>query len=140
MRVVVLGTGGAARAAVAALGEAKSVTLVSRSRAPGRLDWARPVEVVRPEDGALGEAELLINATPVGMSPNVDESPVGGPYGAGVVFDMIYNPERTRLLAEASAAGRTVISGKAMFLAQAARQFEIWTGQAASAAVFSGAA
>jgi shikimate 5-dehydrogenase len=57
-----------------------------------------------------------------------------------VVFDMIYNPERTRLLAEASAAGRTVISGKAMFLAQAARQFEIWTGQAASASVFSGAA
>jgi 3-dehydroquinate dehydratase/shikimate dehydrogenase len=119
--VVILGRGGAAKAAVAALEGARSVALVTRdemSRAGQR------------------ECDLLINATPVGMWPHVDVSPVEGPIRADVVFDMIYNPQSTKLLRSAASEGRTIVSGRVMFMAQAARQFEIWTGQPAPAEVF----
>jgi shikimate dehydrogenase/3-dehydroquinate dehydratase type I len=140
LRVVVLGTGGAARAAVAALRDAKSITLLSRSRGAGRLDWARSVDVDRLDRYDQHPADLLINATPVGMHPNVSASPVSGPILAEVVFDMVYNPEKTLLLRQAEAQGKRTISGRTMLLAQAARQFEIWTGRAASPGLFSGAA
>lgn len=138
-RVVVLGTGGAARAAVAALRDAKSITLLSRSREAGTLDWTRPVEVDGLDRYDQHPADLLINATPVGMHPNVSASPVSGPILADVVFDMVYNPERTLLLRQAESQGKRTISGQMMFLAQAARQFEIWTGRAASPGLFAGA-
>jgi 3-dehydroquinate dehydratase/shikimate dehydrogenase len=140
MRVVVLGTGGAARAAVAALRDARSVTVLSRGASPGTREWARRVEIDRLDRYGKYEADLLINATPVGMSPNVDATPVEGPIRAPYVFDMIYNPERTRLLRDAEAQGLRTMSGRTMFMAQAARQFEIWTGRPASPGLFSGAA
>lgn len=140
MRVVILGTGGAARAAVAALEEARSVTLLSRTRPPGTEDWAREVRIDRLDRHGAIDADLLINATPVGMSPNVEVSPLEGRIRAAVVFDMIYNPQKTRLLKDAEAQGKRIIPGRTMFLAQAGRQFEIWTGHAASPQVFSGAA
>jgi shikimate 5-dehydrogenase len=77
------------------------------------------------------ESDLLINATPVGMYPNVDASPIDGVIRAGAVFDMVYNPSTTKLLQAAASQGKTVIRGTTMFAAQAARQFEIWTGQPA---------
>lgn len=132
VRVVILGTGGAARAAVAVLDGASSVTLLSGSREPGPLEWSRRVEVDRVENYAAHDADILINATPVGMSPNTEEMPVSGPIRASLVFDMVYNPPTTRLLAEASKQGKTAIPGTTMFLAQAARQFEIWTGRPAA--------
>jgi 3-dehydroquinate dehydratase/shikimate dehydrogenase len=78
----------------------------------------------------------LINATPIGMYPNVDASPVEGSIPASVVFDMVYNPPITRLLRFAADQGKTIIQGTTMFLAQAAKQFEIWTGHRAPAEVF----
>jgi shikimate 5-dehydrogenase len=78
----------------------------------------------------------LINATPVGMFPMVDVSPVAGPIPANVVLDMVYNPPITRLLRSAHDQGKTVIQGTTMFLAQAARQFEIWTGHRAPTEIF----
>jgi 3-dehydroquinate dehydratase/shikimate dehydrogenase len=130
--VVILGSGGAARAAVAALGEAVSVTLLSRSREPGRLEWSRRVEVDSIDNYSKHDADLLINATPIGMSPDVDESPLSEPIRADVVFDMVYNPPRTRLMRDAEEQGRTTIGGTTMFVAQASRQFEIWTGRSTS--------
>ena len=127
-RVVVLGSGGAARAAVAALDNAASITLLSRTRDAGRLEWSRPIDVDRIENYGRYQPDILINATPVGMWPDVDRIPVEGPLRARVVFDMVYNPVRTRLLEQAGAEGSVTIPGTAMFLAQAARQFEIWTG------------
>lgn len=135
-RVVILGSGGAARAAVAALGEAGSVTLLSSSREPGRLEWSRPVDVDAIGNYARHDADILINATPIGMSPASDACPVSGPIRAGVVFDMVYNPPVTRLLAEARRQGKTAIPGTAMFVRQAARQFEIWTGRPARPELF----
>jgi shikimate 5-dehydrogenase len=86
------------------------------------------------EGGAL--CDLLVNATPVGMYPNVDASPVEGKIGAAAVFDMVYNPPITHLLRSAASQGKTIIQGTTMLLAQAARQFEIWTGQPAPPEVF----
>ena len=119
--VVILGAGGAAKAAVAALKEAKKVEVLSRREIPHASN--------RPCD-------LLINATPVGMFPMVDASPLPGPIPANVVLDMVYNPPITRLLRSALDQGKTVIQGTTMFLAQAARQFEIWTGHRAPSEIF----
>ncbi len=83
------------------------------------------------------DCDLLINATPVGMFPNVDESLVEGTITADVVFDMVYNPPITQLLRNAQSQGKTIVQGTAMLAAQAARQFEIWTGKSAPADVYS---
>ena len=80
--------------------------------------------------------DLLINATPIGMFPKIEESPVAGTIAADVVFDMVYNPATTRLLKEAASQGKTTVSGTRMFFAQAARQFEIWTKQPAPREVY----
>ena len=119
--VVILGAGGAAKAAVAALKGAGQVTVLSRHEIP---------------TASTRRCDLLINATPIGMFPAVDCSPVEGAIPADVVFDMVYNPPITRLLKSARDQGKTVIQGTTMFLAQAARQFEIWTGHRAPSESF----
>ena len=120
-KVVIMGRGGGAKAAVAAVQGAREVSVLSRT-----------------EIAAAGNTacDLLINATPIGMYPNVDASPVEGTIRADVVFDMVYNPAATLLLRQAAAQNKKTVSGIAMFLAQAARQFEIWTGQPAPAEAY----
>ena len=70
------------------------------------------------------------------MYPYIDAEPFQGPIPADVVMDMVYNPPITRLLRSARDQGKTVIQGTTMFLAQAARQFEIWTGHRAPPEIF----
>ena len=76
------------------------------------------------------EAEVIINTTPVGMSPLTDETPVDQRYLPRYrwVVDTIYNPLETRLLREAKTAGCGVITGLSMFVRQGAEQIRIWTG------------
>ncbi len=135
-KVVVLGSGGAARAVVAALDSAESVTVLSRTRKAGTLNWSRQVRIDRLDNCSRYAADLLVNATPVGMTPDVEAAPISGPVRANLVFDMIYNPPITRLLRDAAAQGIQVVGGTAMLVAQAARQFEIWTGHPAPESVF----
>ena len=72
--------------------------------------------------------DLLINSTPVGMSPHTDETPLpADSMDYRYVFDMVYNPIETRFMRQ-SRNKATVIGGVEMFVAQAARQFELWTG------------
>jgi shikimate 5-dehydrogenase len=74
--------------------------------------------------------DLLVNATPVGTSPDIAESPLpGGPFDGHLVYDLVYNPFETRLLREARAAGCRTIGGLAMLVGQAQQQFEWWTGE-----------
>ena len=74
---------------------------------------------------------MIINATPVGMG-NTRESPLNeNEINARYVFDMIYDPAETRLMKMAKERGAEVIPGIEMFVHQAARQFEIWTGKPA---------
>ncbi|HEY2381468.1 MAG TPA: type I 3-dehydroquinate dehydratase [Terriglobia bacterium] len=119
--VVILGTGGASKAAVAAVKGAKRITTLGRREVP---------------EASQHPCDLLINATPVGMFPMVDAAPFQGPIPADVVMDMVYNPPITRLLRSARDQGKTVIQGTTMFLAQAARQFEIWTGHRPPSEIF----
>jgi len=86
--------------------------------------------------------DILVNATPVGTWPNVAETPVPARVLAagGLVYDLVYNPPRTRLLGEAAAGGCAVIGGLEMLVAQAARQFEWWTGRPAPVAAMRAAA
>jgi len=132
-KTTLLGTGGAARAAAFVLKE-KNCAVTVLARDPRKAERFA-IEFGFASD-SLSEArrykgDLLINATSVGMSPNITESPL--PTDAldyRYVFDMVYNPMETRLIREARKKSN-VISGVEMFVAQAARQFELWTGKPA---------
>lgn len=128
-RVAVLGAGGAARAvAIALRREGATVRLAAR-----RDDEARDVaERIGVEAGPYppppGSWDVLVNATSGGSRPG-DESPMAGVALDGeIVFDLIYAPAETPLLAQARAAGCWTIGGIEMLIAQAERQFELWTG------------
>jgi 3-dehydroquinate dehydratase/shikimate dehydrogenase len=134
-RVVVLGAGGAARAAASALvAEGAHATLLAR-------EPARAADAAGPSGSAYGPLDrladerydVLVNATPVGQAPRDGETlvPAALLRAGTIVFDMVTAPRETRLLREARTAGCTVIEGHEMLAAQGFRQFELWTGQAA---------
>jgi shikimate dehydrogenase len=78
---------------------------------------------------ALVHADLLVNATSLGMTPDVDTTPVDGSLlKAGlVVVDAVYNPLKTRLVRDAEEVGATAIGGLSMLVHQGAQAFELWT-------------
>ncbi len=135
--VLVVGNGGAARSAAFALADAGAkLTIVGRN--PDRvraLAKAAGGEPLLREQAETRTFDALIHATPLGMFPHVDECFFAGRIPAEIVFDMVYNPMETLLLKRAAGQGKTVIHGLQMFLEQAARQFEIWTGTSAPRAV-----
>jgi 3-dehydroquinate dehydratase/shikimate dehydrogenase len=130
LRAAVLGAGGAARAVAAALAlEGARVSVHARNE-------SRAVELAHLTAGTAGpwppepgSWDLLVNCTPVGMYPDVEATPIAREHlSRGTVYDLVYNPPRTRLLREAEAAGCRTIGGLEMLVAQARRQFEWWTG------------
>jgi 3-dehydroquinate dehydratase/shikimate dehydrogenase len=132
-RVLVLGAGGAARAAVFGLKERGcEVFILNRSTAPAqKLARRAKARTLKRADLKKVSFDVIINATPVGMG-NTKESPLNeNEINARFVFDMIYDPPETRLMTLAKARGAQVIPGIEMFVHQAARQFEIWTGKPA---------
>ncbi|MFC1861669.1 shikimate dehydrogenase [Chloroflexota bacterium] len=142
--VVILGAGGASRAISFSLAD-KGVNLVILNRSL-ELDWAEELagrisqtfskEVAALELNrenlarALEKANILVNATSVGMSPNTDATPVTPDLLRPnlIVVDIIYNPIKTRLLREAEAIGAKAINGVDMLIWQGAIAFEKWTG------------
>jgi shikimate 5-dehydrogenase len=131
MRAAVVGAGGAARAVVSGL-RARGASVVVHARDRGRAEAVAGADAaVRARIGVpeAGSWDLLVNATPVGTYPDVDATPVPATeLTGGLVYDLVYNPVRTRLLREAEAAGCRTIGGLEMLVAQAALQFEWWTG------------
>ncbi len=145
--VVIMGAGGASRAISFILAD-RGAHLAILNRLL-ELDWAKELagrisqafskEVkalkLNRENliEALSKADMLVNATSVGMSPNTDETPVDSDLLRPelVVFDIVYNPIKTRLLREAEAAGAETISGLDMLVWQGALAFEKWTGRKA---------
>ncbi|MEP7288711.1 MAG: shikimate dehydrogenase [Chloroflexota bacterium] len=141
--VIILGAGGAARAAAAGLVRSGAhVILVNRTLAHAesivyfmQSSWAQPNIEFAPVD-ALAEVSrnacLIVNTTPVGQWPNVTETPwtEGVPFPQDcTVYDMVYHPVKTRLLREAEAAGLRAVSGIGMLVYQGANAFEAWTGK-----------
>ncbi len=131
--ILLAGNGGAARGAAFALSEAGArLSIVGRN--PDRvraLAKACGGEALSLEQACARRFDALVHATPVGMFPKVDECFFPDVIPAEVVFDMVYNPVDTLLLQRAREQGKTVVPGVAMFLEQAARQFEVWTGESA---------
>jgi 3-dehydroquinate dehydratase/shikimate dehydrogenase len=134
-RVLVLGAGGVARAIMYGLekrGAKATVASRTRSRALNLAETfkARSVEWAARHNV---EVDVIINCTPVGMHPNVDESPYNKSHlkPSMIVFDTVYNPESTLLLKEAKLHGCHVITGVEMFIRQAALQFMLFTGREA---------
>ena len=132
-KILVLGAGGAARAAVFGLKErGAEVYVLNRTLAQAqKLARSARARTLKRADLKKLSFDVIINATPVGMG-NSQESPLNqDEIKARYVFEMIYDPPETRLMKLAKAAGAEVIPGVEMFVHQAARQFEIWTGKPA---------
>jgi 3-dehydroquinate dehydratase/shikimate dehydrogenase len=132
-RILVIGAGGAARAAVFGLKERGSeVYILNRTAAPAKkLAHQARARIVKRADLKKLAFDVIINATPVGMG-NFRESPLQEQeINARYVFDMIYDPPETRFMKLAKERGAQIIPGIEMFVHQAARQFEIWTGKPA---------
>jgi shikimate dehydrogenase len=141
---VVLGAGGAARAVVLALARAGAASVQVVNRTPSSAAVAAELagtvgSVARPE--AVAAADLVVNASSVGMHHH------SGPVGASdlpcdverlargqVVADLVYHPLRTALVSEAARRGARASNGVSMLVHQAARAFELWTGEDAPVA------
>jgi shikimate dehydrogenase len=138
---LVLGAGGSARSVVYALvNDGWKVTIVSR-----RLEQARQLISSFPNyqlqitgwdlpnlQSLISNLLLIVNTTPVGMTPNTDQSPL--PENMALpkdvfIYDLVYNPGQTKLVKDAHAQGLQAATGLGMLIEQAALSFEIWTGQ-----------
>jgi shikimate dehydrogenase/3-dehydroquinate dehydratase type I len=130
LRASVLGAGGSARAVADALGSCDcTVRVHARQRARAEQVAAATRAAVGPWPPEPGSWDVLINCTPVGQAPRVDETPIPKAQLTGrCVYDLVYNPTPTRLLREAADMGCQTIGGLEMLVAQGAEQFRWWTG------------
>lgn len=129
----VIGAGGAARAVIyGLLKRGAHVTVFARNTtAANSVSESFGVKVSPIESIASSEVQVIVNTTPVGMRGHSEGSspvPREALKGRRIVYDLVYNPLETQLLIEARAAGCQTISGLEMLIAQAALQFELWTG------------
>ena len=138
LRVLFLGAGGSARAVVYALiSDGWKISIAAR-----RLEQAQQLAACfRPHELEianydlsnidLSNISLVINTTPLGMTPNIAQSPWPGnllfPVNAAI-YDLVYNPRQTKLVKDAHAQGLSATTGLGMLIEQAALAFEIWTG------------
>lgn len=142
-KVIIMGAGGASRAISFTLAERRAGIVILNRKL--EMDWAvelatsishffyTEVRALELNDknlsSVLENADILVNATSVGMHPDINKTPVppGLLKSELVVFDIVYNPLKTRLLAEAEKAGAKTISGIDMLVWQGALAFELWT-------------
>jgi shikimate dehydrogenase len=141
--IVILGAGGTGRSLAFILAKRRArLTILNRSLAAARSLAEQVQKTFQTEitGGPLEEtalalallsADIVVNATSVGMSPQAEGTPVPSRLirPGQVVFDVVYNPVQTRLLREAEARGAVAISGLDMLVWQGALAFEKWTGQ-----------
>jgi shikimate dehydrogenase len=144
-RVVVLGAGGAARAIVTelALAGASDVLVLNRSVSRGQQMVAglvsktkAPIRFEPWQDtyAVAGDTDILVNATSIGLYPDVDSMPpvdLRGTHPGTLVCDVVFNPPDTRLIRAARQRGLPVLDGLAMLVYQGVIGFELWTGQKA---------
>lgn len=146
--VLVLGAGGSARSVVYALLQGGwDVTIAAR-----RIEQAQ--ELATQFEGAdaielnfpaiqLSDIQLIVNTTPLGMTPNVEQSPLPDNISLSsdtMIYDLVYNPRETKLVRDACAQGLHATTGLGMLIEQAMLGFELWTGRKVSSEVFRSAA
>jgi len=146
--VSVLGAGGAARSVIYTLinhFNVKKINIINRTveKAESLKDYfsskmlfekIKTYELIPPDvTEILAKSKLIINASSIGMSPEDDDSPTTIPESFNkkqIVFDIVYNPQKTKFLALAEEQGACTINGLKMFVEQGAKSFELWTGEA----------
>lgn len=131
-RALILGAGGAARAAAFALAQAGAHVLICARRAAAARELAKAVGGDTLPRRALPTEffDVILNATPVGMYPQIHASPLSPrELNCRVVMDLINRPEKTQLLKLAAGRGIATVSGVEMFIPQGIAQWELWTGQ-----------
>jgi shikimate dehydrogenase len=151
--VALLGSGGSARTlAFSLLLEDKParVILAARDAAKAKLlaeeikskigDKGKILETTSLKDYASlrGDVHVVVNATSLGMQPNIDTSPLAASdlEGGQVVYDIVYAPERTRLIRDAEARGLKTVGGLGMLVHQGRASFKLWTGVEPEASLF----
>ena len=133
---IVLGTGGSARSVVyALLHDGWHVTIAARrfeqaQQLASQFEGAIPTEL-NAQTFQPANFQLIVNTTPLGMTPNVDQSPL--PENIALlkntkIYDLVYNPRETKLVRDARAQGLSATTGLGMLIEQAALGFELWTG------------
>jgi len=141
-KVVLLGAGGAAKAVAYALAQVADELVILNRTAQSAVELANSLgkvlrkTVVSGElssaalEAHLSDADVLVNATSVGMKPNIDQIPVPSSLLKSdlALLDIIYDPVETNLAKEAKCVGAKVVSGVEMLIYQGAASFEIWTG------------
>jgi shikimate dehydrogenase len=139
---LILGAGGSARAVVYALLHSGWQVTVAARRTEQAKQLAKVFKQYRLEitnyplsNFDLSNITLLVNTTPVGMAPNIGQSPWTEnlpfpPHAA--IYDLVYNPRETKLVRDACAQGRPAATGLGMLIEQAALAFELWTGHTPS--------
>lgn len=136
-RVLVLGAGGVARPIVFGLRKrGATITIASRTMPRAeRLANAFEAKAIDWEARHRGPCDVIVNCTPIGMHPNVDESPIQKTFLKPnmLVFDTVYNPESTLLIKDARSRNCATVTGVEMFVRQAMLQFFLFTRQEAPA-------
>ncbi len=134
-KVVLLGAGGAARALSAEIAPmVEELVILNRSIEKAKMLseslGGKTSYGSLDEQQVIESADILINTTPLGMSPNTGESPVKPDYlhSELFVFDIVYNPLKTRLLRDAEEAGARTLGGLWMLVYQGVESFKVWTG------------
>ncbi|MCI6284713.1 shikimate dehydrogenase [Selenomonas sp.] len=152
--VVLLGAGGAARAALWGLMKSHAMRVTVGARHPEKAealidDFAARASMLGTKlaamhweteafRGAFSHADLVVNVTPLGMTPHTDDKPPVDWREAkpdAFAYDIIYTPEETRFLHEAAALGHRTLNGEDMLVQQGAAAFELWFGRKADASV-----
>lgn len=142
--VLVLGAGGSARSVVYALHyDGWKVTIAAR-----RLEQAQQLASQFGDTKAIelnlptfqtSNVQLIVNTTPLGMTPNVDQSPLPENISLSketMIYDLVYNPRETKLVRDARAQGLHATTGLGMLIEQAALGFALWTGRTLSIEIF----
>ncbi len=142
-RIIILGAGGAARACIAGLIQEGCTNLTILNRSADRAEqmvsdmhrkFTFNAEVAKLNEVSLkktiSSTDLLVNTTPIGMYPNLGESPVPKKLiqKDQIIYDIVYKPVKTKLIRYAEEAGATAIYGYEMLVEQAAKAFSLWTG------------
>jgi shikimate dehydrogenase len=136
LHALVLGGGGSARAVVYALvNDGWKVTIAARriEQAQQLASRFEDVDAIEPNLSIFqpSNLQLIVNTTPLGMTPNIDQSPIPESLSLSketMVYDLVYNPRETKLVREARAQGLQATTGLGMLIEQAALAFEFWTG------------
>lgn len=146
-QVVIIGAGGAAKAVIYALitnFQPEKIIIVNRNTSRAELLVKHFVQFTQYDNfsvkplftpditAEIKSSKLIVNATPIGMFPKTDETPIPDKsllHSGQIVYDLVYNPRETMLLKMAKQKGAKVINGLDMLIFQAAKSFELWTGK-----------